>query len=128
MTTPGPTALEPAQVPAAIKRDLRAAFPGVRFSVSRSRGTGWAYINAAWTDGPTEAAVRQSVSAWAGSQWCQAVLTHRSYSPQAHAWAQAEVAAHPGRFQDDSDPYARDNAPHRLLATTDLRDTALPST
>lgn len=43
---------------AAIRRDLRAAFPDTRFSVRMGTGTASAYIDAAWTDGPTEDMVR----------------------------------------------------------------------
>ncbi len=39
---------------AAIRRDLRAAFPGTRFSVRMGTGTASAWIDVKWTDGPND--------------------------------------------------------------------------
>lgn len=44
-------------VAALIRHDLRAAFPGVKFSVRCSRGTASAWIGVHWTDGPTASQV-----------------------------------------------------------------------
>ncbi len=41
----------------AMRRALKAAFPGIRFGVTMSRGTAWGNYSVAWTDGPSEAAV-----------------------------------------------------------------------
>lgn len=32
---------------------MRAAFPGVKFSLRGSRGTGYGWFSLSWTDGPT---------------------------------------------------------------------------
>lgn len=37
----------------AMRRELRDAFPGVRFSVRMSRGTGYGWLAVVWEDGPT---------------------------------------------------------------------------
>jgi hypothetical protein len=38
----------------AIRADLKAAFPGTKFSVRMGTGTASAWIDVAWTDGPNE--------------------------------------------------------------------------
>lgn len=43
---------------AALRAGLRLVFPGVKFSVRGSRGTGYGWVTVSWTDGPTEQAVR----------------------------------------------------------------------
>ncbi len=43
---------------AAIRADLKAAFPGVKFSVRKGTGTASAWIDVKWTDGPNDDMVR----------------------------------------------------------------------
>lgn len=43
---------------AAIRKGLRAAFPGVKFSVRKGAGTNAAWIDVAWADGPNDDMVR----------------------------------------------------------------------
>jgi len=50
--------------PKEIKRALKKEFPGVKFSVTRGRGTAWHWINVRWTDGPREAKVREFLGAY----------------------------------------------------------------
>ncbi len=55
------TATAPASVKdaaAAIRRDLKATFPGTKFSVRKGNGTASAWIDVAWTDGPNDDMVR----------------------------------------------------------------------
>lgn len=42
---------------AAMRSALRAVFPGIKFSVTMSRGTAYGNASVAWTDGPTTAEV-----------------------------------------------------------------------
>ena len=49
-----------------LKQALRAAFPGVTFSVRLSRGTGYGNCYVNWTDGPTVAQVEQITSRFEG--------------------------------------------------------------
>jgi len=39
---------------AAIRADLRAVFPGTRFSVRKGTGINSAWIDVTWTDGPND--------------------------------------------------------------------------
>lgn len=43
---------------AAIRADLKTAFPGTKFSVRKGTGTNSAWIDVAWTDGPNDDMVR----------------------------------------------------------------------
>lgn len=42
---------------AAMRRELREVFPGVRFSVRMTRGTGYGWLAVTWEDGPTRSEV-----------------------------------------------------------------------
>jgi len=44
---------------AAIRADLKAAFPGTKFSVRKGTGTASAWIDVKWTDGPNDDMVRK---------------------------------------------------------------------
>lgn len=50
-----------------LRKNLKAAFPGVKFSVRSSRYAGGASIDVRWTDGPTEAEVKPTLSLFAGA-------------------------------------------------------------
>jgi hypothetical protein len=115
---------------AAVRRALRTAWPKVKFSVTMSRGTGYGYLDATWTDGPTTADFYALVDGFRdmtfdgmddshravhrGTRYnCNGVSGQRRYSEDARQYAEAVIAAHPGLF---------DHAIHRVLAVTDLSD------
>lgn len=50
-----------------LRAELRREFPGVTFSIRRSRGTGYGYVYLSWTDGPTGAAVRAISAMYEGA-------------------------------------------------------------
>lgn len=52
------TRLDPAATTPHLRRALKAAFPGTKFSVRLSRGTGYGNCHVSWTDGPTGDEVR----------------------------------------------------------------------
>lgn len=51
---------------ALMRKALRAAFPGVKFSVRMSRGTAYGNANVRWTDGPTTAEVQEVTEQFRG--------------------------------------------------------------
>ena len=53
----------------AIRAALKVSFPGVKFSVTGSRGTGYGWSQVGWTDGPTEGAVRSLCDRFFGSSF-----------------------------------------------------------
>ncbi|GAB3176002.1 hypothetical protein GCM10027059_50200 [Myceligenerans halotolerans] len=44
---------------AALRSDLRGRFPGTKIAVRLNRGSGYGWVDVAWSDGPREQAVRQ---------------------------------------------------------------------
>lgn len=50
-----------------VRKDLKAAFPGVKFSVRSDSYSGGASINVSWTDGPTAREVDRVIKVYAGS-------------------------------------------------------------
>ena len=52
-----------------MKRELALTFPGVTFSIRRSRGTGYGWVWVAWTDGPTVSQVRAVTDAYEGARF-----------------------------------------------------------
>tara|TARA_R110002110_G_scaffold58091_11_gene165268 strand:- start:915 stop:1376 length:462 start_codon:yes stop_codon:yes gene_type:complete len=62
-----PTTLSPTDAARWLRKDLRRAFPGCKFSLNGSRGTGYGYYDCRWTGGPTEAEVREIVRPYVGS-------------------------------------------------------------
>lgn len=99
-----PSFTDPKITAAAARQTLQAGFPGVKFSVRCSRGTGWGYISCDWTDGPTVDLVERHL--WDNHpipRLCGAWLVQRSYSPGAEDWAHAQVQAHPDRYTHDYD-------------------------
>lgn len=123
---------------AELRTALRAAFPGVKFSVRMSRGTGHGWLSVSWTDGPTEPEVRAINNGFRSSYFdgqddgyhrieptlyaredgtlyeprysCRGINTSRHYSDQAEAWA-ARVAV-PGSewWREDVAPQMYDPA------------------
>src|SRR3989304_5086157 len=53
----------------AIRAALKVSFPGVKFSVTGSRGTGYGWSQVEWTDGPKESAVRALTDKFFGSSF-----------------------------------------------------------
>lgn len=118
--------LTPKETAVHIRKALRAAFPGTKFSLTNSTGTGYGYMHLTWTDGPTSAAVEPVVQPFYSERssdqpddsvvhlsngfTCKGVLTFRRYSPEAQAWADAQVDG-----EDECGTLA-----HRLLAPLDL--------
>jgi hypothetical protein len=61
--------MTPEEGPRLMKAALVKAFPGTKFSVRRDRGTAWAWINVAWTDGPSEERVRAITFAYQSAKF-----------------------------------------------------------
>lgn len=109
---------------AALRRALREAFPGVRFSVRMARGTAYGWLDVAYVDGPTTEQVREITNGYVDERFnamtdcydpveptlyaredgslyeirwsCCGINTHRTCSPETQAWA-ATVAV-PGSY------------------------------
>ena len=132
-----------------IRRALRLAFPGVKFSLRGSRGTGYGWFSLSWTDGPTASQVDAITNGFRSSYFdgmddsthqipatmyadddgvirerrfaCHGVNTQRDYSDAATMWACDYVDSHGGL--EVFDPYARNNygtAVHRLFSGVDM--------
>lgn len=123
---------------AELRKALRTAFPGVKFSVWMSRGTGYGWLHAEWTDGPTADQVRQITNRFRDSYFdgqddsyhriestlyarddgtlyeprysCCGVNTQRRYSSAAELWAEKEYTANGHRYHTE----------WQVLQTTDL--------
>ena len=54
---------------AALRRHLRNAFPGTRFSVTMERGSAYGWIHVSWTDGPRWAEVRSITEQYESSRF-----------------------------------------------------------
>ncbi|WP_420367169.1 LPD29 domain-containing protein [Curtobacterium sp. L1-20] len=122
-------------VAALLRKELRAAFPGVKFSVRCSTGTASAWIDVSHVDGPTIAQVDAIASRFEGRSFngqtdsyddngttlvagdgdelptevrysCDGILTTRAYSPAGHLAAQRIVQE-------------RSNMPHLVLCDDD---------
>jgi hypothetical protein len=100
------TYITPVQIAKDARKAIRAAFPGLKFSLTNSTGTGYGWLHLGWIDGPTDDAMRNIVDTF------DALLggyTHinssRRYSVEAETFAIAEVAANSGRW-DDNDYFA----------------------
>lgn len=99
---PEPTQLDVKQTAAAMRKALAVAFPGVKFSVRMSRGTGYGWLDVSWQDGPTVRLVEAVVRRFESERWsgmddsyrqvsqtgpvrysCCGVATHRRMSAEA---------------------------------------------
>ncbi len=114
MTSTNPTVA----IAKTIRANLRAAFPGVKFSLTGSRGTGYGWYSLAWTNGPTDDAVTAVVRATEGVEQLYGVNSSRHFSPGFTAWAQTYVADYD---DEDREKYLER---YRLLAATDARTIA----
>lgn len=52
---------------AQLRAELKREFPGVKFSVTRARGTAYGWVRVSWVDGPTGSDVRAITAAYEGS-------------------------------------------------------------
>jgi hypothetical protein len=52
-----------------LRTALKAAFPGVKFSVRKGNGTGSAWLSVSWVDGPTDTVVAALTNRYKGSEW-----------------------------------------------------------
>lgn len=82
---------------AAMRKALKTAFPGVKFSVRMATGTAYGWIDVAWADGPSDTQVRQITRVFqdsyydgmsdcyrhTGGEWnCCGVNSHRSITEE----------------------------------------------
>lgn len=91
---------------AEIRRAVRAAFPGVKFSVRMATGSAYGWVRVSWADGPRHAQVREVVAPFESSRFdgmddayhrvpqtgpvrysCRGVNNHREDGPQGLAHA-----------------------------------------
>ena len=76
-------------VAALLRKELRAAFPGVKFSVRCSTGTASAWINVTYDDhGTTLVAGEGDDMPTAVRYSCDGIIVTRNYSPAGHLAAQ----------------------------------------
>lgn len=134
---------------AEVRKALRAEFPGVKFAVRMSRGTGYGWLRCSWTDGPTSDQVRPILARFESSRFdgfddayhtveptlyaredgtlyeprysCCGINWQRDYSPEAEAWA-TQTAGPDTIWWARVEHYGHPeyDAPRRLLADTDL--------
>jgi len=69
MTNQETTRLTAAETAKLLKKQLRTAFKGTKFSVTGSRGTGYGYYSVSWTGGPSSDAVREITRPFEGSSY-----------------------------------------------------------
>lgn len=109
---------------AAIRKALRDSYPGTKFSVRMSHGTGHGWLSVSWSDGPTEDDVLDVTAAFQSSRFdgmddgyhstgvnhwsCCGVNTHRDISPEALESARRLV-----QYTTDGTPFIEtdDNRP-----------------
>lgn len=133
-----------------MRKALRAAFPGVRFSVTMARGTAYGWLSVSYTDGPVEGDVRSVCSAFESERFdgmtdmyhrveptiyaaeggslyepvysCCGVNLSRHYSAEVEAWGEG-IAVRGSYWWPEGVDQWRDNAYYStraLLAGTDL--------
>lgn len=101
MTTTDTTS--PIQIAKDARKAIHAAFPGLKFSLTNSTGTGYGWLHLSWTDGPTDRAMRTVVDTFdARLGGYTHINSSRRYSTEAETFAAAQVADNPGRWDDDT--------------------------
>jgi hypothetical protein len=97
----------PVQVAKDARHAIRAAFPGLKFSLTGSTGTGYGWLHMSWTDGPTDKAM-ESVTAEFNSRLgaYHHINASRSYSVAAEEWALTQIDYHEGAWRH---PYDHDD-------------------
>lgn len=137
---------------AAVRKALKARWPGVKFSVTMARGTAYGWLSVTYTDGPMVNEVDRLTSMYQDSYWSGmdesyhalqptpavapdgtleehhysscGINASRHYSPEAEAWAATVATRGSYWWPDGVEPY-RDNqyaASNALLAGTDLSE------
>lgn len=116
-----------------IRTELKAAFPGVKFSVTSSRYSGGDSIRVSWTDGPCADRVEAITKKYQAGSFdgmqdlytydddafndafgdARYVHTTRSYSPKIEQWINEQVAKH------GYNNYW--NNPHRILSQMNIK-------
>ena len=96
--------MSPVEAAKLVRADLRAAFPGIKFSLTGSRGTGYGWYHLSWTDGPTAREVRDAVTVPFGNgRYGVNVNMERRYSRGLMLWAESQVS---GYDATDYDSYS----------------------
>jgi len=84
----------PVEIAKDARKAIRAAFPGLKFSLTNSTGTGYGWLHLSWTDGPTDEAMKAVTNQFdARLGGYTHINASRHYSPEAEAWAETQVAA-----------------------------------
>jgi hypothetical protein len=136
--------VDAADVARIIRKRLKAAFPGTKFSVTTSKYAGGASCRATWVDGPTTRDADAVIGCYAGAtfdgmidlksyrddaavggyavHWgSDYVFADRDLSPEAKAAVYAELAATLGDFEARSQ-WDQERDVYRLLQARDLRE------
>jgi len=139
---------------AALRRALKAEFPGIKFSVRMARGTGYGWFDVDWTDGPTWKQVKPIIDTFQSydydhyhdvrvprepvmligtdglvveHRYCgRGVVDQRDFSAEARAWAEANMPAEFEAMMAEKWPcIGHDLAITEFLAATDLTGVTL---
>lgn len=135
---------------AEIRKALRGQWPGVKFSVRMSRGTGHGWLHCGWTDGPREGQIRAVTDGFRSSRFdgmddsyhsipatmyaapdgtitehrytCCGVNGSRGFSPEVEAWAEAVAVRGSYWWPNGCDAWqdSQHHATRSLLAGLDL--------
>lgn len=114
------TQLSPQESGKALRAALKAAFPGVKFSVKMSRGTAWGNFNVLWTDGPTSSEVAKVTNKFEGKGF-DGTDDSTYYMDKAIEWKGKTVLSGCGMILEQ-----RTNSDARLDAMADLILAAYP--
>ncbi|RFA12150.1 hypothetical protein B7R22_17115 [Subtercola boreus] len=116
----------PVTIAAEARKAIRAAFPGLKFSLTGTRGTGYGWLRLSWTDGPTDKQMREVTQPFDVKLGGHAhINASRKVSPAAERWARDQIAAHPGRWDQPHDFGGDYYAVQACLAVADLTEVAL---
>ena len=124
-----PRDLDVPQAAKLLRTKLAAAFPAIKFSVRSSRFSMGESIDVSWTDGPSEARVKEITNAFkdisrdsageilgGGNRY---LGLERSFSSSATTWAAKQAPNASGAYPSES---------HRLLARTSFDAKGRPHT
>jgi len=111
----------PVQIAKDARRTIRKTFPGLKFSLTGSSGTGYGWLNLSWTDGPKTRDMDAAIAEYR-TRTRDRILTQRDYTPEAIDWATQQVAQKPHEWasaydHDGGSPYY---AVRNCLADTTL--------
>lgn len=139
--------VDAADVAKIVRKALKAAFPGVKFSVRTDKYAGGSSVDVDWQDGPTIKQVDALVQRFAGAtfdgmidlkeyvkdtlingiqvSWgADYIMTHRDYSDGIREELRGNLRATIAGF-DAQPSYEQDAAIYRVLCTRDLREEAV---